>query len=140
MHRGFLLAAALLGLLAVMAAASGCAGLYTLSRAVKRPDVAGEGMGLPLTPLATSTPTLPITMTATVPDPAYGSDGLPFDPYTIDSLPVPLSPGTDASPSAPRPMPNATPAWTPMETEVPLIDGPPPEDELLPPTLAATQI
>lgn len=57
MHRGFLLAAALLGLLAVMAAASGCAGLYTLSRAVKRPDVAGKGMGPPLTPLATSTPT-----------------------------------------------------------------------------------
>ncbi len=140
MHRGFLRAAALLGLLAVMAGASGCAGLYTLSRAVERPDIAAEGVGLPLSPPASSTPAPQATMSVTVPDPVYGSDGLPFDPYAVDTLPLPFSPETDASPGATMPSPNATPAWTPMEMEAPLIDGPPPEDGLLPPALPATPL
>ena len=135
MHRGFLRAGAVLGLLAVMAAASGCVGLYTLSRAVERPDVAAEGVGLPLSAPATSTP---VPMTATVPDPVYGRDGLPFDPHAIDPLPVPSSSERDTSPDTPRMSPNTTPAWTPMETEAPLIDEPPPEDGLLPPALPAT--
>jgi hypothetical protein len=126
MHRGFLRAAALLGLLAVMAAAGGCVALYTLARAGDRPGDAGGDVGLPLVPPGTSAP-------------AHG-DGLPFDPYVTDTLPVPLSAGADTPAPADWPSPNATLPGTPMETEAPLIDGRPPDDEAGAPSLSAAPL
>ncbi len=137
MHRAFLRVTALFILLAVMAAAGGCVALYTVSRAVDRPNDAGGGVGLPFFPPGAAAS----SATTTAADPAQppGGDGLPFNPYVIDTPPV-VPRGTDAPVETARPSSNATPVWIPMPTGTPQIAGPPPHDEIPRPTLPATPL
>lgn len=139
MHRAFLQLATLLALLAVMAAAGGCVALYTVSRALERPDDAGGGLGPPLFPPVTTPPILPPTAIPAVAAQTSGDDGLPFNPYVTDtpSVPVPLGTGVPAGTAPPS---NATPPRVPMPTETPPVAGPPPHDLIPRPSLPATPL
>jgi len=139
MHRAFLRLTTLFVLLAVMTAAGGCVALYTVSRAVDRPDAAGGGVGLPLFPPGTPVPSLQASATVTVPTWTPGGDGLPFNPHMADTSPPPSPRGTDTPIGTPRSS-NATAPWVSAPTDTPRMGGPPPHDEIPRPSLPATPL